>query len=171
MIEKTLIRIDRVSDNLLSNLANRGVTLWARSLPKDPLSREALVEFLGLPWRLVFSETYDPDVVKALETAASFSDPMTRKRGFVQIIDSDPSRIELPQRCLPFYLLNGRQVGEAPSDFGSRLRRLTMLEALRRSEARELLVISGDEDPVPPELKDLWSFRVSTVSHLRFECA
>ena len=51
MIEKTLIRIDRVSDNLLSNLANRGVALWARSLPKDPFSREALVEFLGLPWR------------------------------------------------------------------------------------------------------------------------
>ena len=157
MIEKTLIRIDRVSDNLLSNIANRGVALWARSLPKDPLSREALVEFLGLPWRLVFSETYDPDVVNALETAASFSGPMTRKRGFVQIIDSDPSRIELPQRCLPFYLLNGRQVGEAPSDFGSQLRRLTMLEVLRRSEARELLVISGDEDPVPPALKDLWS--------------
>ncbi len=31
-------------------------------------------------------------------------------RRFVHIIASDPSRIELPHRCLPFYLLNGRQV-------------------------------------------------------------
>ena len=157
MIEKTLVRIDTVSDNLLSNLENRNVALWVRTLPKDPPSRDALVAFLGLPWRLVFFETYDPDMVQALEAEASLSDPMTRKRGFVQILDSDPSRIELPQRCLPFYLLNGRQVGVAQSDFNSRLRRLTMLEVMRRSEARELLVISGNEDPVPPELTDLWS--------------
>ena len=116
MIEKTLIRIDTVSDNLLSNLENRNVALWVRSLPKDPPSRDALVAFLGLPWRLGFFETYDPDMVKALEAAATLSDPMTRKRGLVQIIDSDPSRIELPQRCLPFYLLNGRQVGVTSSD-------------------------------------------------------
>ncbi|MDQ3776811.1 MAG: hypothetical protein M3461_21905 [Pseudomonadota bacterium] len=157
MIEKKLIFIDEVPDNLLSNLENRDVVLWVHSLPNDLPSQDALVAFLGLPWRLVFSEIYDPGLIKALEGAASFSDPMTRKRGFVQIIDSDPSRIELPQRCLPIYLLSGRTVTTAGSDFASRLRRMTMLEDLRRSGAREILVISADEDPVPPDLKDLWS--------------
>ena len=157
MIEKTLIRIEAVSDKLLSNLENRDVALWIRRLPKDPSSQDALVAFMGLPWRLLLLETYDPDVVNALEAPANFSDSMTRKRGFIQIIDSDPSRIELPQRCLPIYLLPGRHVGEAPPNFTDQLRQLTMLEAVRRSDARDLLVVSGDEDPVPLELTALWS--------------
>lgn len=157
MIEKRLICLDGVPENLLSSLESRDVALWVRNLTQDPASQEALVDFLGLPWRLVFSEVYDPDLVKALETAATFSDPLTRKRGFIQIIDSDPSRIELPQRCLPIYLLNGREATPDCTDFASRLRRMTMLEELRRSGIREILVISGEGDPVPPDLKDLWS--------------
>ncbi len=157
MIEKRLICLDGVPENLLSSLESRDVVLWIRSLPKDPASQNGLVVFLGLPWRLVFSEVYDSDLVRDLETTATFSDPLTRKRGFVQIIDSDPSRIELPQRCLPIYLLNGRKAAPAFTDFESRLRRMTMLEELRRSGAREILVISGEDDPVPPDLKDLWS--------------
>ena len=157
MIEKTLIRINAISDKLLSNLENRDVALWIRNLPKDPASQDLLVAFMGLPWRLVLLETYDPQVVNALEATARLSDPMTRKRGFIQIIDSDPSRIELPPRCLPIYLLHGRQTGDASSDFHDQLRRLTMLEAMRRSQARDLLVVSGAEEPVPPELTNLWS--------------
>lgn len=169
MIEKKLIFIDAISDNLLSNLESRDVALWVQSLPKDLLSQDRLVAFLGLPWRLVFFEIFDSHLVNALEAAASFSDPMTRKRGFIQIIDSDPSRIELPQRCLPIYLLNGRQIAPALSNFADRLRRMTMLEALRRSGTREILVISGDESPVLLDLKDLWSsgFR----SHITFVSA
>ena len=55
---------------------------------------------------------------------------MTRKRGFIHVIDSDPSRIELPQRCLPLYLLNGKTKGIPSPDFESRLRRMTMLETI-----------------------------------------
>jgi hypothetical protein len=158
--------IDGVPNNLLSNLESRDAALWIRSLPKDPPSQEALVAFLGLPWRLVLSEKYDPEVVKVLSAAASLNDPATRKRGFIQIVDSNPSQIELPARCLPFYLLNGRENGVSAHDFNSQLRRMTMLDALRRSGVRDLLVISGDEDPIPVELKNLWSsgFR----SHLTF---
>jgi hypothetical protein len=152
-----LICIDGIPENLLSSLESRDVVLWVRSLPKDRASQDALVAFLGLPWRMVFSEVYDSGLITALEAAATFSDPLTRKRGFIQIIDSDPSRIQLPHRCLPIYLVNGRQATPATPDFESRLRRMTMLEELRRSGAREILVISGDDDPVPPDLKDLWS--------------
>lgn len=82
---------------------------------------------------------------------------MVRKRGLVQVIDRDPSRMELPQRCLPVLLLNGRQVAGSPTDFESRLRRMTMLEEVRRSTVRDILVLSDDDDPLPPDLKDLWS--------------
>lgn len=157
MIKKKIICIDRVPDNIFSNLESRDVALWVRSFPTDPAIQKKLVDFLGLPWRLVLTEVANPALVAMLEAAASLSDPMTRKRGFIQIIDSDPSRIELPQRCLPIYLLSGRQVAPALSEFENRLRRMTMLESLRRSGARELLIVSSDGSPIPPEVKDLWS--------------
>jgi threonyl-tRNA synthetase len=56
LIEKALIRVDGIPDGLLSNLESRDVALWIRGLPKDPPTHEALVAFLGLPWRLVLSE-------------------------------------------------------------------------------------------------------------------
>ena len=34
---------------------------------------------------------------------------------------------------------------------------MTMLEDLRRSGVRQILIISGEEDPVPSGLKDLWA--------------
>lgn len=156
MIKPILIVTEDISDNLLADLDRREAALWLRSLPKDAAAQDVLPAFLGLPWRMVFSEVSDPRLVKALEEGADATDPMTRKRGFIQIIDGDPSRIELPQRCLPIYLMNGRQ-GATHDDFQSRLRRMTMLEELRRSGVRQILIISGDDDPVPPEVKDLWS--------------
>ena len=32
-----------------------------------------------------------------------------------------------------------------------------MLEHLRRTAVREILVVSPDEDPIPPDLNELWS--------------
>jgi hypothetical protein len=153
--DKKVIIIDKVPDNLLSNLDSRDVALWIRSLPTNPPAQERLVSFLGLPWRHVFSEVSDHRLITALEQGSSSNNPMVRKRGFVQIIDSDPSRVEFPQRCLPFFLLNGRE-GSTASEFESRLRRLTMLEELRRSNVRQTLIISGDDDPIPSELRQLW---------------
>ncbi|MGN6139336.1 MAG: hypothetical protein ACTHNV_10655 [Ralstonia sp.] len=146
-----------VPHNLLSSLGSRDVALWVRSLPENQADKESLVRFLGLPWRMVISEIYDQGLFKALDATESVSSQMVRKRGFVQIIDSDPSRIELPERCLPIYLLNGQMGLPAQSDFESRLRRMTILEQLRRSGTREVLVISHNVDPIPPDLKDLWS--------------
>jgi hypothetical protein len=158
VLTKRIINLARVSDNFLSRLENREVALWIRSLPKDAAIRRQLVDFLGLPWRLVLSEDYDAAIFAALEQVVSFSDPMARKRGFVHVIDGDPSRMELPQRCLPIYLLNGRKSGPVSSDFESRLRRMTMLEVLRRSGVHELLFISGESSELfPPEVKELWA--------------
>lgn len=157
MIDKKIISTKDISNSLLSNIENRDTVLWIRDLGKDTVDKDALIEFLGLPWRLIFMESYEPELVKAIESAESSNQLMIRKRGFVQVIDSDPSRIELPQRCLPIYLLNGRQVVPDNQSFENRLRRMTMLESLRRSGTREVLVISGSNDPIPPDLQELWS--------------
>jgi hypothetical protein len=156
MSKGKLFLVDGVSDNLLSNLDNRDVALWIRGLPKNPPTRDKLVEFLGLPWRFVFSEISDPQLITALERRSSINDPMARKRGFLQIVDNDPSRIQFPLRCLPLYLLNGRD-GAPTSEFEDKLRRMTMLEDLRRSGVRQILIISGEEDPIPSGLRDLWA--------------
>jgi hypothetical protein len=156
VIERPLILTEDLFDNLLADLDRREAALWLHSLPKEPAVRKLLPALIGLPWRMVLSEVSDPGLFKTLATQAEAADPMTRKRGFIQIVDSEPSRVELPPRCLPIYLLNGRE-GSAQGDFQSRLRRITMLEELRRSGARQTLIVSGDDNPVPPEMKDLWS--------------
>jgi hypothetical protein len=115
------------------------------------------VRFLGLPWTLVISEDYDDQVFSDLQAADSSDELMVRRRGLVQILDRDPSRVELPQRCLPIFLLNGRDPQKDQAGFEGRLRHLTMLEQLRRSAVRQILVISPDEDPIPPDLNELWS--------------
>ena len=156
MTQPLLIQNDTISDKLLTDLDRREVALWLCSLPKDPVAQDELVEFLGLPWRMILSEVSERPLVEALEKRTDPDDPITRKRGFIQVVDGDPSRIELPRRCLPVYLLNGRQTNRE-LDFQSRYQRMAMLEKLRRSGVRQLLIISGDDDPIPSELKDLWS--------------
>jgi hypothetical protein len=156
VLKNTLIHSDRVPDGLVAALDRRDVAFWIRDLPKEASSRQLLEKFLGLPWRLILSEIYDARAFRQLETETTFNDPMTRRRGFAQIIDSDPTRTELPERCLPVYLLNGRAGQSGSSDFASRLRRMTMLDALRRSGVRDLFVISTSA-AVPPDLADLWA--------------
>lgn len=156
MIQNSIIRLNSASDSLLANLESRDAALWIHDLPADATRQEELARFLGLPWRLILSETFH-DAFSTLEESESFSEAMTRKRGFAQLIDIDASRIELPQRCLPIYLLNGRQPGSQPADFASRLRRMTMLEELRRSGVRELVILSSHSDPVPADLLELWA--------------
>ena len=156
MSQPRLIQTDAVPDNLLADLDRREVTLWLRCLPATLLSPEEFVRFVGLPWKMVLSEVSEPNLIGALEKSADADDPMARKRGFIQVIDTDPSRIELPPRCLPVYLPNGRR-GGTENNFQSRYRRMAMLEELRRSGVRQIFVVSGDQDPIPPELEELWS--------------
>ena len=169
MIGKTLIRISRASESLLANLENRNVALWVRDLPDDTQRLNSLVDFLSLPWSLVLLETFKPEIVEALEIAANLGDPMVQKRGFPQIVDSDPSRIELPSRCLPIYLLNGREVGTPAQDFQGRLRRMAMVERLRRSGARETVVLASGGPVLPPEMIELWASGFRTYLTLVIE--
>lgn len=157
MIEKILIRSTEISNNTLSNLDGRDVALWVHDLPVESGLRESLLAFLQLPWRLVMFDNQDKDLIAELEASSNINDPLIRKRGFIQIIDVDPSRIELPARCLPVYLLRGRLPTINNSSFENRLRRMTMLEEFRRSGSRELVVLSGDQLGILSDLEELWS--------------
>lgn len=157
MAKNILIKSEIISNNTLANLESRDVALWVHNLPVDAGQRATVAAFLGLPWRLVLFEGHDRDLLTAIESASNIEDRLTRRRGLVQIIDSDPTRIELPPRCLPIYLLDGRKNSDVISSFESRVRRMTMLEEFRRSATRELVIISVDKTPIPSELGELWS--------------
>ncbi|MFY7834823.1 MAG: hypothetical protein ACOVQ0_00895 [Novosphingobium sp.] len=145
-------RFDNIPDGLLAALRDRDVSLWLRGeFSEDDIP--AVVAMVRLPWKQVFVENPNPRLANALE--APDDGPLLRRRGFVHVVDTDPSRIELPARSLPVYLLAGRD-GRG-SGFERTLRRMTMLEELRRSGVRQLAVV-GDAETAPPiGLEDLWT--------------
>ena len=158
MPQPPMILTTALSEDILADIERRDVALWLQCLPSENVTQENLLAFLGLPWKMILSESSEPNLLSKLdERTDSFHESMTQRRGYIQIIDSDPSRLELPRRCLPFYLLNGRQ-GSPTEDFHSKFRRMAMIEALRRSDVSRIFVLSGDGDTfIPIELRELWS--------------
>ena len=152
-----MLSAGRISDALVAKIENRDVALWIRSFRGMRTDRASLVRFLSLPWNLVICEDYDHQLFVDLQASDGLDEAMVQRRGLVQILDRDPSRIELPPRCLPFFLLNGKDPGQDQGSFDGRLRRLTMLEHLRRTPIREILVLSFDENTIPADLSELWS--------------
>ncbi|MBB2177248.1 hypothetical protein HLH21_15170 [Gluconacetobacter johannae] len=108
---------------------------------------------LKLPWKQAFLDEADSLLTAELENTDD--DPYVGRRGFLHVVDSDPSRIELPPRSLPIFLLGG-QDGRG-STFEQQLRRMTMLEELRRSSIRQLVVISSGGDGPPLGVTELWA--------------
>ncbi|MFO8104271.1 hypothetical protein [Pseudomonas aeruginosa] len=149
-----VIEQKNISDSLVSSIETRDVALWIRELG-DIESTDPIIAFASLPWRAIFIENYNSNLVSALENASDFDSIETRRRGFVQIIDNDPTASQLPHRCLPVYLLNGKNEANA-TDFKSRLRHLSMLNVLQESQVRSVVVIGDGEDIIPPSLTELW---------------
>ncbi|MGA2219537.1 MAG: hypothetical protein ABSG51_15715 [Terracidiphilus sp.] len=132
-MESIVLSQKTVPRSVLSRLETRDIGLWVETLPEYPTAE--LISFLSLPWRFVILSDTDAVFLQRLEKSASTDQILLRRRGFVQVIDSDPSRIELATGSLPVYLLNGRR-GENSVSFESQLRKLTILEAIRRSDPR-----------------------------------
>lgn len=139
-----LLTTDRIPDGLLSALSSREVVLWVQQAPSG-VSAQLLAEFIGLPWREVLLGESTPQLLEAIEQDSQID--LVRKRGYVQLVDRDPSLVSLPPRSLPVYLL-----AESPGEsaFDVLVRRMAMLGNLKRSGARHLVVI-GDNDGTPPE--------------------
>ncbi len=146
-------RLDGIPDSLISGLADRDASVWVQGASSSALERDELVRLLRLPWKQVFLEETDSILVAALE--APDDGPMVQRRGFLHVVDSDPSRIDLPPRSLPIFLLAGRD--ERGSAFERQLRRMTMLEELRRSGVRQLVVLPVGGASAPKAVEELWT--------------
>lgn len=89
-----------------------------------------------------------------LEALSRDADPaLIRRRGYLQLIQTDPSLVPLPPRSLPVYLLDTSSPSE--SEFDRMLRRMTMLGGLRRSGVRHLVIVSDEDGAAPTELAGL----------------
>lgn len=91
-------RSEVIPHSLLSGLADREISLWVRGPLDTPADVEATIAMVRLPWKQVYVETADPRLVVALEEPDD--GPQVRRRGFVHVVDSDPSRMELPARSV-----------------------------------------------------------------------
>ncbi len=145
-------RTNSFSDSLIVALADREATLWVCGKNNDHAKIKVLAAMLRLPWKQVYIEDANPKLAE--ELANPDSEALVRRRGFVHVIDSDPSRLNLPARALPVFLLAGRN-GE-DSAFQHQLRQLTMLDELRRSNVRQLVVVGDADKPFPTSLAHIW---------------
>jgi hypothetical protein len=153
MFQSELIESSRASENLLAAIDAREIVLWLQD-PLPAIDEDVLLRFLGLPWRAIVSESQDK-VLNNAATLASAADPLVHKRGYIQVVDSDPSRLLLPERSLPIYLLNGSDARASRTSFDARLRQMTMLEAVRRAEPKGIVVLCSEQN-FPTALQDLW---------------
>lgn len=144
-----ILTTDQVPDGLLSALSAREVVLWLPQNPGDTAT-DCLASFISLPWLSVLLEESPRELIATLEREANSS--LVHSRGYVQLIDRDPSLVTLPPRSLPIYLLGSKQ-GE--SDFDKLSRRMAMLGNLRRSSARHLVIIGDQDATAPVELSSL----------------
>ena len=145
--------LEALPDSVIAGLADREVSIWVRGSVDSPADIDALADVLRLPWKQVFVEEADPRLVDALEKPET--NWLSRRRGFIHIVDVDPSRLDLPARALPVFLLGGRH--DRGSAFERQLRRMTMLEELRRSGVRQLVVLGNANGTAPAGLDEIWA--------------
>jgi hypothetical protein len=145
-----LISTHRLPDRLLSALSGREVSLWLHRLPAELDSGE-LTKLIGLPWHDVLLGESTKDLLDALARDADQN--LVRQRGYVQLIQTDPSLVSLPPQSLPVYQLDASIPSE--SDFDRMLRRMAMLGGLRRSGVRNLVVVTDEDGTPPAELANL----------------
>lgn len=147
---------DDISTDVVARLGARDVALWIRPHGTLDVSLSAMANFIGLPWRMIIDENYDKNLVDALQLEQIVDDPLVRRRGFIQVIESDIGKIDLPTRSLPFLLLNGRRSDSIPQTFEDRMRRMAMLEFIRCSSVRQIVVIGGDNATIPNGISEIW---------------
>ncbi len=157
------VRLGSLPAPLLNHLDARDAAIWVLEPFVAEAGGVAVADLMRLPWRLVLSESSDQALLAALERPEDAADPLVRRRGFVHLVDTNPADVLLPPRCLPVYLLNGRGVGTPAGGLAAMTRRLTMLDALRRIQVKELLIVAGPGAALPPELSQLWQDGLRTI--------
>lgn len=153
---------ESIPASLIVGLADRDVSIWFRGAVTSAAEADAIAAMLRLPWKQVFIEERNALLISALQ--APESDKLARRRGFIHLIDTDPSRIDLPPRALPVFMLSG--FSDQGSAFEQQLRKLTMLEELRRSGVRQVVVVGNSDTPSTATFDNIWAtgFRARLVA-------
>lgn len=146
---------DDVAADVVARLGARDVALWIRSPLEYGDSVEDLARFVGLPWAMVIDERYDKTLIDAIQQTEAVDDPLVRRRGFIQIIESDIGKTELPPRSLPLLLLNSRKPAPSSQSFDDQMRRMGMLAFIRSSSVRQILIVGGDTATIPQGILDI----------------
>ena len=152
-----------VPETIARSLADRDAALWIGSgFDASEEGLETLRALIGLPWRLVLCESTSAKLTQALTNDSGIATEYHRYRGGMYLIASNPRDLNLPTRCLPIYLLNGREDATETSDSmhltrrATEARRFNMTDEVRRSLPARLVIIRGADDRPLDELQDLW---------------
>jgi hypothetical protein len=132
------------------------MVLWIRKPLLSEHESDKLARFVGLPWAMVVSEEFNGSLVAAIQNDEGVDSPLVRRRGFVQIIENDIGKVDLPTRSLPLLFLGGSALKVANQTFADKMRRMAALDFVRTSDARHMLVIGGDAAAVPEDISDIW---------------
>ena len=92
----------------------------------------------------------------AVTAPESAEDPKVRRRGYPAIIDN-PNEVTLPPRNLPIYRLEGAEKSSISPSLTAQLRRLLILDTLKRAGPRELFLLGGPAEGIPGDLLTLWA--------------
>ncbi|MES2660848.1 MAG: hypothetical protein V4689_19640 [Verrucomicrobiota bacterium] len=150
------IEHEQIPPFLVQALAGRDAALWVgKDVEESAEAIESLRTLIGLPWKLVLCELSGRALLEALGSNHATSGSLTRKRGFIHLVASDPEGVLMPPRALPVFLLNGRLDPREPNEsqalgiFGVMRRRLNMLKELTSARPRVVVLVSnGGEQPL-----------------------
>lgn len=155
MANSDILRLESISAPLLAHLDAREVAVWVLGEFSSAVTPKELAAALRLPWQAVLLEHASSELQSELQETESVEGPLVRKRGFLTVIRTNPAEVALPRRSLPIYLLDGGDPTPAHTLAGQ-LRRLTMIDSLRRANPRELIVLAADGDEFPSDIRQLW---------------
>lgn len=141
----------------------REAALWVGAgHDHTPKGAADLARLIQLPWQLVLAESSRGSMAKAVEASVTTSDRFARTRGFVHLIAENPAELVRSPRSLPVFLLNGRDdateaaASAALKGHKAALRRLSMLEELRKARPQVLVVLADPAGGVLDEVFALW---------------
>ena len=160
---KLIISHTRLPEDALFDLLNRDASLWVCGpTPENPQTLERLAKFMALPWKVVLSELTSAELFLSLEKFGSQQDSLSRFRGFIHTVASDPSTRILPPRSLPIFLLNGREdatdtkESSNASGIAAMRRRLNMVERLEAAQPKRVFILGANYEDAVENLADLW---------------
>jgi hypothetical protein len=155
------------SKGLPSDLAryvvNREAVLWAGAGFDDtPEAALEISQFVVLPWQAVLMESSRGETARQIASASATVDRFSRIRGFVHVIAENPTELIRSPRSLPVYMLNGRSDATDIASSNtlpakrSLLRRLTIIEELRKLRPRILVVLSDGSAEMLDDVFESW---------------